>query len=408
MRRWRTFIPAVLILLFAGAGTYFAGVSAYDFILHLDGQVHSVACSYMPGIEPRDDLGTSGCYAVMMSPWSSVMRSYTWAGIPIALPGLAVYLFMVFLALDFLVQWKHAKRSEAIFMLLASLLPLAASIAYYYISVTKVGTVCKLCMGMYISSIGLFVMALLQAILAPCDRTEDEKHPVATRLLRWAIYFVEGVALVGIMTAVYLNVKPAYVERNCGELVKPEDKNEVMLSLEPNPSGTVAIEVLDPLCPACNVFRDRLNNSEVGKKLDIKTVLFPLDSECNWMLKQPVHPGACMVSRAVICAKEPIAVVDWALDHNIELRDLAKKSGPDALRAKIIENFGEVATCIDAPATKTRLNLSLRWIVANSLSILTPQLFVNNRKLCDEDMDLGLEFGLGKLITAAGQQEGGK
>jgi hypothetical protein len=37
---------------------------------------------------------------------------------------------------------------------------------------------------------------------------------------------------------------------------------------------------------------------------------------------------------------------------------------------------------------------------------MTPQLYVNNRRLCDEDMDLGLEYGLGRLLEAGAK--GGK
>jgi type 1 fimbria pilin len=77
MTNLRTKITLVLFILFAVGGAWFAGVSTYDFFLHLDGQVHSITCSYVPGTSERDELGTSGCYAVMMSPYSSVLRDWT-------------------------------------------------------------------------------------------------------------------------------------------------------------------------------------------------------------------------------------------------------------------------------------------------------------------------------------------
>jgi uncharacterized membrane protein len=398
-------VTSIFFILFALGGCWFAGVSTYDFFLHLDGQVHSISCSYVPGAA-RDELGTSGCYAVMMSPYSSVMRDYTWGGIPIALPGLAVFIYMVFIGLEHLILGRHKKRAEAAYLVVASLLPLVTSIAYYYISVTKVGEVCKMCVGIYTMSIGLFLAAVVQLILSKPEQEPGPNH-LRNQFLRYLLYFAEGLLCVGLAVVVYLNVKPVYKDRNCGELVQPEDRASIMLA--PIGGGeTPAVEVLDPLCPSCNVFRNRLDGTEVSKKLAMKTVLFPLDSECNWMLKEPVHYGSCMVSRAILCASDPQKVIDWALANNMEIRNIAKEKGPEALRAKILEQFGEVGTCIDTAETKQKLNLNLRWIMSNSLPMLTPQLYVNNRRLCDEDMDLGLEYGLGRLLNASVKTEGGK
>lgn len=402
----RTLVTAILFILFAAGGAWFAGASTYDFFLHLDGQVHPIQCSYIPGDAARDELGTSGCYAVMMSTYSSVMRDYTWAGIPIALPGLAVFLYMLFIGIEFLISGKHGKRGETGYLLVASLLPLVTSIAYYVIAVTKVGEVCKLCVGIYVMSIGLFLTAIVGFILARRDPNPGE-HALRNQFLRWVLYVFEGFLIVGLAVVIYLGVKPEYRDRNCGELVKPEDRAGVMIPGEHPGTGTPAIEILDPLCPSCKVFRNRLNTSEVGRKIDAKVVLFPMDAECNWMLKETVHPGSCMVSRAILCSQEPYKVIDWALANNEEIRVLAKKQGPEALRALILQNFKEVDACLDTAQTKQRLNLSLRWAVGNSLSLLTPQLFVNNHRLCDEDMDLGLEYGLGRLIEKAGATNGG-
>jgi uncharacterized membrane protein len=416
MSHSRTLYFSIAFLVFALGGAWFAGVSTYDFILHLDGQVHSIACSYTPGLSARDISGSSGCYAVMMSPWSSVLRSSTWAGIPIALPGLAVFLFLAFIGVDFLIQKKYQRRSESLFLLIASALPLFTSIFYFVVSVHLIGDVCKLCIGIYIASLGAFVCALLQTVFADCDiKTAEPRSTNAVALsapsslprlpfARYAMYAGEGVLFVGLALVIYLGLKPDYEDRNCGELVKPTDRLGIMLASSGDNAGTPAIEVLDPLCPACNVFRSRLNASDLNQSLARKTVLFPLDSECNWMLKEPLHHGACMVSRAVICARNPEAVIDWSLTNNTELRELAKSAGVATLRAKIVEKFPEVSDCMDTPEIKTKLNQSLRWIVANSLSILTPQLFINNRKLCDEDMDLGLEYGLGRLLADSDKQ----
>jgi hypothetical protein len=72
----------IVLAAFALAGVIFAGVSTYDFIAHLDRQVHAITCSIVPGIGAKDASGASGCHTVRMSPYSLVMRDLTWGGIP--------------------------------------------------------------------------------------------------------------------------------------------------------------------------------------------------------------------------------------------------------------------------------------------------------------------------------------
>lgn len=185
----------------------------------------------------------------------------------------------------------------------------------------------------------------------------------------------------------------------CGALVRAEDSAGVMIPLTSSAGGTAAIEVLDPLCASCKAFDARLAASALGERLDLRGVLFPLDSACNWMVTEAVHPGACAVSEAVLCAGPRGAqVLAWALRQQEDLRARGS-SGPAAVYARIKSDFPELAACVDKPAVKARINKSLRWIVANSLPVLTPQLFVRNQKLPDEDTDLGLDYVLSRVLA---------
>ena len=40
--------------------------------------------------------------------------------------------------------------------------------------------------------------------------------------------------------------------------------------------------------------------------------------------------------------------------------------------------------------------------MSNRLPVLTPQLYVEGRKLCDEDTDLGMDFALSHMLTPGG------
>jgi uncharacterized membrane protein len=396
----------LLLAAFALTGIIFAGVSSYDFIAHLDRQVHAITCSIVPGIGARDTSGSSGCHAVLMSPYSSVLRDLTWGGIPIALPALGVFVFLLFRAID-LVLRKRLAPGESTFMLAATALPVLTSVIYSIISATKIGTFCTVCIGIYISSLGVFASAIATHILASSEAASAQKPKATSHLSLWSFYFLEGVALVALPVLLYLALKPPYSDAllQTSGLRHPEDKYGVMLDL--HGGGRVpAIEVLDPLCPACKGFAQRLAASEQGSQLQIKFVLFPLDKECNWMVTESLHPGACAVSEALVCAGERASdVLAWAFENQAVLRDLGAQ-GQHAIYARIRHDFPALASCVGQPRARDRINQGLRWIVANSLPVLTPQLFVRNQKVPDEDTDLGLDYVLGRVLAlpvAAGE-----
>jgi uncharacterized membrane protein len=387
----------ILLAVFACAGVAFAGVSCFDFIAHLDRQVHAITCSIVPGLGARDASGASGCHAVLMSPYSSVLRDLTWGGIPIALPALGVFVFLLFRAIDLSLR-SRVSRNETSFMVAASALPVLTSIAYSVISLTKIGTFCKVCVGVYGSSLGVFVAAIAaHLVTSPAEPAPQGK---ASRYGLWAFYFLEGVALVIFPVFIYLAFKPPYNESllHTSGLRHPEDKYGVMLDMRGG--GKVpAIEVLDPLCPACKGFSERLAASGLGADLQIKFVLFPLDKECNWMVGESLHAGACAVSEALLCAGDRAShVLEWAFEHQAELRALGGQ-GQSAIYGRIKQDFPALATCLGTPKVRDRINQGLRWIVANSLPVLTPQLFVRNQKLPDEDTDLGLDFVLARVLA---------
>lgn len=383
-----------VVALFALAGAFFAAVSTSDFVAHLDRQVHAITCAFVPGLAAPDTAGTSGCHAALMSPYSSVLSSWTWGGIPISLLALGVFAFLFGHALLLLLQGRGGDRSETSFLLAATALPLVVSVIYLIVSVTRVGALCKVCVAIYVASAGGFVAAALA-------RRATTPTGAAAPWGRWAGYFALGVASVAVPTTAYLALKPAYPASvaGCGTLAHPEDRYGVRVKLT---GGTVpAVEVLDPLCPACKALSLRLDLSGLDRTLGIEAALFPLDRECNWMVSESVHPGACAASEAVLCAGSQVqAVLSFLFAHQDELRQLGA-SGERAVADRIAARFPALAGCLGSAATRTRLNRSLRWAVSNSLPVLTPQLFVAGRKVCDEDMDLGLEFAVPRLVAAS-------
>ncbi|WP_242335172.1 MULTISPECIES: vitamin K epoxide reductase family protein [unclassified Anaeromyxobacter] len=405
--RRAAFPRAAVAVALAGAllGAVFAALSTSDFMQHLDRQVHAIHCSFLPGA--AKDVAASGCRTVMMSPYSSLFRESLWGGIPVSLWALAVFAFLAYRAA--LLLWRRqASAGDAKVLLAAAALPVAMSVLFGAVSIFLLEAVCKVCIGIYAASALCFAGALLayRAVRA------------APGEARFAAALLEGTALVAAVTLAYVasvpRPDPRTSTQGCGALVHAEDNAGVMIPLTASAGGTPSVEVLDPLCASCKAFDARLAASSLGERLDLKGVLFPLDSRCNWMVTEAIHPGACAVSEAVLCAAgvgqgpknaaAAGAVLRWAFARQTELRALGARDEA-GLRAEIEREFPAVAGCLGGALVRSKLTKSLRWAVANAIPVLTPQLFVGDARMCDEDTDLGLEYTLSRMLSPEAAQE---
>lgn len=397
--------PLAAVLLGALLGAGFAAVSTSDFMQHLDKQVHAIHCSFIPGA--AKEVGETGCRVVMMSPYSSFFRESLWGGVPVSLWALAVFAFIAYRA-GVLLWRQRASRAETGFLFAATLLPAGMSLLYGLLSMVELEATCKVCVGIYVSS----ALCLVAAALVHRRNTQPDPAPG-----RAPLWFGEGVAFVAVLTLTYVGFVPGGDRpkelTGCGSLVSADDPAKVMIPLTSHAGGEAAIEVLDPLCPACKAFDARLSASSLRRKLQLKAVLFPLDATCNWMVTEALHPGACAVSEAVLCAaglgageKNPAAaqaVLAWAFENQDALRQLAAKD-ERSLRAQLEQQFPAVKGCLGGAQVKSKLTKSLRWAVTNAIPVLTPQLFVGHARMCDEDTDLGLEYTLAQMLSPEGKK----
>ncbi len=406
-------IHLAIFVLACLAGLAFAGVSTFDFAQHLDRQVHDLHCSFIPGQRTAAVDGEAvGCQVTLMSPYSSVLRTSIWGGLPISLPAMGVFAFLVFRGIDLFGRGGLSRRRGAGWLFVFSFVPLGASIVMGTIALLELGTACKVCIGIY----GASLVAVLAAglIFASCRRTADDgaTPSPAPGNGTWALVgLAQLTGFVGVPALGYVMMMPDYSRYvgTCGKLADTDDAGGVMLALDDNVAATPAIEVFDPLCPACRAFDRRLVASGLDAELHRRAVLFPLDDSCNWMVEGAVHPGACTVSEAILCAETVAsgpgaqAVIDWAFESQEALR-AAAKDDPEAPARMVRERFGALAACVGSAEVTQRLNKSLRWAVAHSIPVLTPQLYVDGVKLCPEDTDLGLEYSLTGLLRKRGTQ----
>ncbi|MEC7522694.1 MAG: vitamin K epoxide reductase family protein [Myxococcota bacterium] len=409
--------PTIAIAALAAAlGFAFAAVSTHDFVQHLDRQVHGLHCSFLPGLDQTDVSGASGCHVTLMSPYSSVLRETVWGGIPISLPAMAVFAFLAALAVGLFAMGRARDPRAMGFQALAWALPVIASAVMGYISLSTLGAACKLCIGIYVASGLGFIAALAGFLLAradakpraiPVEADETVESPPPVVPTRWGVLgaaFGLGVAFVLVPVGVYAAAAPDF-ERyvgSCGQLADPSDPNEVLLPIGAQTNPVPVIEVLDPLCPACRGFEARFEASSAQAQASRKVLLFPLDDSCNWMIDRAIHPGACAISEAVVCAEgEAEDVIAWAFENQEAIMAAEREAAGGAARMAR-ERFGALADCIGSPRAQARVNQSLRWAVQNQLPVLTPQVYVGQTRLCDADTDLGMDYALTRLMAQHG------
>jgi uncharacterized membrane protein len=374
----------------------FAVVSARDYASHLDRGLHDLHCSWIPGMGVDGDGG--GCRVALNSPYAAVLKDRLWGGIPISLFGIGCFAFLA--GFSAYVYFRGARTSQRTLFVFACLgvSPMLVSLLMFAISWFKLGAICKTCAGIYVGS------TLLAVAVVNAYRAGSSLGPLFEALRRpglLSLSLVPPALLVATLTPalVYAALVPdqAKLVLGCGALAVPDEAHQSLLKLKGAAPQKKALFFEDPLCPSCRALHQRLSVAGVLPRLDAELALFPLDSECNWMLTQSMHPGACQVSKALLCSSEPAVLLEWAYE-NQEALSAAGKSGEKALSSLIHQRWGtSLDRCMSDRSTLQKLNRHLHFAVENKIAVSTPQVFVEGKRLCDEDIDIGLLFALSHL-----------
>jgi uncharacterized membrane protein len=384
--------PAAIALVASALGLIFASYSTLDYAQHLDRHLHDVHCSFIPGAAATSEA--EACRAAMYSPYSALLKDQYWGGVPISLFALGAFCFFAAFSLYLLLSGSRASQRTYGFFALVGVTPLLVSLLMLTISLTQLGQLCKTCVGIYISS-ALLALGAVTAWLAH----RGQGGPVGGWALvpAWLVALgVTSLAPAVVYAASVPDQRP-YITQ-CGEIKQAKIKGDSPVKLRGSRAVQPTMLFEDPLCPTCKAFHDRLVTENIIEKLDIELVLFPLDSECNWMVPDPLHPGACIVSKAVLCGEgNSRQVLEWAYNEQ-EYLARAGKAGEGVLRAAIKQRWGEsMLRCVDDRKTDVRLNNHLHFASENNIPVSTPQMYLGKRRICDEDTDLGLRFTLAQL-----------
>lgn len=409
------------LLLVAGVlGFLFASISTYDFVAHLDRQVHGLHCSLIPGLGGTDINQESGCHVTLMSPYSSIMRESVWGGVPVSLAAMGVFAFLIG-ATIVLMRKATLTRAEALGLVAATLVPVAASLGMGTLSFVTLGAACKLCIGIYISSLLSLVGSILVFrdqgdSLVPtrtepkADDTIPDERPQSLLGASSSPAFgslvvpslIVGVLCVVVPVMAYAAVAPDFSKYvgACGELEGSPGQDEALLAIGGQTGRVPVLEVLDPLCPACKGFEKRFSAMPASQDASRRILLFPLDNACNWMISEAIHPGACAIAETVACAdRDAEDVLAWAFENQDAIM-AATREDPAAAERMAKDRFPGLRGCIGSAKAKAIVNRGLRWAVKHELPILTPQVYVGHKRLCDADTDLGLDYALTRLMAS--------
>ncbi len=380
----------------AGAlwGLLFAGISTLDYASHLDRGLHDLHCSFIPGADAS--IGGEGCRTALNSPYAALFKQSLWGGIPISLFGLGCFAFLLGHAFTLTGSGSRTSRSSGALYGVLAVSPFLVSLVMFGISWFELGTICKTCAGIYLASAALAVSGV--GVLAntwqePEQRSARPFGMVVAVVLVGMAFWVLAPSLV---YAAFAPNHAAFVT-TCGQIKNAKEGHNALLSLPGKAPRRTGLFFEDPLCPTCKSLHERMADAGVLDRLNVDLALFPLDNECNWMLDQALHPGACTLSKALLCAKAPAEMLDWAYEQQSDLADAGRAGGP-ALSQMIGQRWGaEVTRCMGDRATLLRLNRHLHFAAGNAIAVSTPQVFIDGQRLCDEDIDMGLMFALRTL-----------
>ena len=111
-----------------------------------------------------------------------------------------------------------------------------------------------------------------------------------------------------------------------------------------------------------------------------------------------VRAGLIQMALKADTGDSPAAIRDKMNEAHLPLIEQAGKKGKSALRKELEAHFGsKVTLCMDARTTTARLNRHLHFAAENRLPMSTPQLFLGEQRVCEEDTDMGLVYTLSQL-----------
>jgi protein-disulfide isomerase len=301
-------------------------------------------------------------------------------GIPVAVWGVLGYGLALLLALAGLRPRRRREGWPAGLLFAVAAIASAAAVALALVSRFAIGALCILCAASWLTS-----FALLGAAWRAC-RPEGVGAAVRGDLgvLRARPLLTAGLALSAACVVVLVAAAyPRYWARGAAGR-PPEGGAGAPVSPGLPPAGPAAatqgslvvVEFSDYECPFCARAHEE-TKQHLSTRPDVTLVRrhFPLDSACNPALSRRMHPEACELARAGICAEDQgkFPAMDDALFGNQQA-----KRPVEEVAAAVGLDLAAFRRCLSSPATEARLRSDVEAGIRVGLNA-TPTYVVGGR-----------------------------
>lgn len=275
----------------------------------------------------------------------------TFLGLPVAIWGALGYGLAAMLAARALAHARRGLAAARGLLFAVAAVAVAASLALAVVSELAIGAWCLLCMASWVTAAALLATAWRACPSGPAAAVAADVAVLRARPARAAaLALVAVVAVVGARAAYarYAATVPRAAAASAGQKAPGP-----VASPAPVTAGGVVVEFSDYECPFCARAHEQLATLRAARPdLEIVRRHFPLDAACNPALARSIHPSACALARAAICAEAQgrFAEMDDALFGNQQAREPVSR-----LAGRLGLDVAAFEACLASPATEARL-----------------------------------------------------